>query len=165
MIPAPPEGASVLFNPPPGWAAPAGFDPRRGHLVDPAWPSAPEGWAFWLPDASAGREHAALPSTTLRPTQAEARSVRLRNRLIVVGAVVVVVGIGLAAWAGLASSSNQPGAGSCWGGSSEWLHEVPCSSAEADYVAVGRTASPDECPYTSDTYLDLGDAILCLEPN
>ena len=32
------------FNPPPGWAFPAGWQP------DPAWPTPPPGWSWWVDD-------------------------------------------------------------------------------------------------------------------
>ena len=40
------------FNPPPGWKLPAGFTPDTEWRPDPAWPPAPEGWEFWLPEAA-----------------------------------------------------------------------------------------------------------------
>jgi hypothetical protein len=38
------------YNPPPGWEVPAGEDwtPPLDWQPDPSWPSAPDGWIFWL---------------------------------------------------------------------------------------------------------------------
>jgi hypothetical protein len=39
---------AVVFNPPPGWPAPApGWQPPTGWLPDPSWPPAPPDWEFW----------------------------------------------------------------------------------------------------------------------
>ena len=46
VIPQAP-GPDFVFTPPPSWGAPTGFDPRKGHVVDPAWPPPPDGWQFW----------------------------------------------------------------------------------------------------------------------
>jgi hypothetical protein len=40
-IPAAP-GPEWLFAAPPTWTAPPGFDPRKGYVVDPTWPPAPD---------------------------------------------------------------------------------------------------------------------------
>jgi hypothetical protein len=40
-------GPDYAFTPPPNWPAPPGFDPRRGHIVDPTWPEPPPDWQFW----------------------------------------------------------------------------------------------------------------------
>lgn len=53
-VPTAPD-VDAVFVPPPGWSVPAGFDPRRGHLPDPAWPAAPEGWEFWAAPPVPGR--------------------------------------------------------------------------------------------------------------
>ena len=160
MIPAPPERPAVVFNPPPGWSAPAAFDPRRGHLVDPSWPAAPQGWAFWVADPSAGPERATLPSVALPRAPGEGR--RERRRLVVILGVVAVVVVGGGVWAAVAPEP-VPAVGTCWSGSGEWVNEVPCGSAEAEFAAVLRTTSPEACPASSDSYLEFGDAILCLE--
>ncbi len=43
---------SYRFNPPPGWDVPHGFTPASDWTPDPAWPPAPPGWEFWLPQAA-----------------------------------------------------------------------------------------------------------------
>jgi len=43
----------TTFNPPPNWPRPpAGWVPPEGWKPDPAWGDAPEGWPFWVDDAT-----------------------------------------------------------------------------------------------------------------
>jgi hypothetical protein len=45
------NGASLSFNPPPGWPRPpANWTPPAGWTPDPSWPPAPQGWVLWLDD-------------------------------------------------------------------------------------------------------------------
>jgi hypothetical protein len=160
MIPDPPDGAAVVFNPPPGWSTPMGFDPRRGHLADPTWPSPPEGWAFWVADSSAGPERAALPSVALPPTKEQAG--KERRRLVIILGVVGLI-MGGAIFLAVNTPEPVPDVGSCWSGNGDWLNEVPCGP-EADYVAVKQATTPQGCRFSSGGYLEFGDAFLCLEP-
>lgn len=161
MIPAAPD-AGVRFNPPPGWAVPAGFDPRRGHLADPAWPSAPEAWPFWVADASLGREsvtQGTLPSATLPRGRFEPRE---RRRLMIVLACVLAF-IGVMVWTGVASGDHDvsTGLGSCWSGGAR-VHAVSCDSSDAAYVVREIVDSPDQCPASSPGYIEYGGDVLCL---
>ncbi len=161
MIPAPPAGA-VRFNAPPTWTVPQGFDPRRGHLSDPAWPAPPEGWSFWITDPAAAVA-SGVPTTTLPRGRLEAGE---RRRLVITlgGIALVIV---LLVWAAVSSGGSEeeatPGVGSCWTGG-EWVDMVPCSSADAEYVVESKVGSPEQCPMSSPGYLEEGDDILCLAP-
>jgi hypothetical protein len=42
------------FNTPPRW--PLGFDPRRGHVADPSWPSPLAEWRWWVPSPTAATD-------------------------------------------------------------------------------------------------------------
>jgi hypothetical protein len=42
------EPAGTMFNPPPGWPVPLGFQPSRDWTPNPSWPAAPAGWQFWI---------------------------------------------------------------------------------------------------------------------
>lgn len=161
MIPAPPAGTPVRFNPPPDWPVPAGFDPRRGHLADPTWPPPPEGWQFWVRDTAAGRERASLPATALPAPPGQARAER--RRVIVVVAVVAAV-IGLFWWWGAGRGDSM--VGTCWAaqGDGDVLREVSCGPLRADYVVVEVTQTPDDCPIQAGSYLEKGGDVLCLEP-
>lgn len=158
MIPEPTPGA-VLFNPPPGWAVPNGFDPRRGHLVDPAWPSPPNGWSFWVPDPAGGRERASLPTAVLPQAPEERRRANRRLAIALGGTGVVLAAV--LWWA--VTDSQGPGVGSCWTtAGDDWLEEVSCDGAAVDFVVVERTTSPDACPASAWDYLELGSDVLCL---
>jgi hypothetical protein len=158
VIPVGPD-AAVRFNPPPGWVVPAGFDPRRGHLADPAWPSAPEGWAFWVPDATLGREsvQGSLPSATLPRGKVEPRE---RRRVVIALACVAVVAI-LGFWGASAGDDDvSTGAGSCWtdaGG--DQVEAVSCDSSRAAYVVDEVVGTPGQC---SASYIEYEGSILCM---
>lgn len=158
MIPAAPD-VGVRFNPPPAWTVPAGFDPRRGHLTDPAWPTAPEGWSFWVADPVLGRERATLPSATLPRGKLESGE---RRRVLIALACLVGVG-GLVVWGSSISDDEvTTGVGSCWTGGGEWLKPVSCDSSDAAYVVEERVSTPDACPASTPVYLEDRDDILCL---
>ncbi|MDR3663123.1 MAG: hypothetical protein P4L86_22530 [Mycobacterium sp.] len=40
----------MRFNAPPNWPVPPDWSPGPGQDVNPAWPPAPPGWQFWIPD-------------------------------------------------------------------------------------------------------------------
>jgi hypothetical protein len=40
------------FNAPPGWNVPPDFVPSADWRPDPSWPPAPEGWTYWVDDAT-----------------------------------------------------------------------------------------------------------------
>lgn len=148
MIPAPPLGA-VLFNAPAEWKAPAGFDPRRGHLMDPSWPPAPEGWQFWVPDTSAER-------------RGLAGSERLR---LLGGLGVAALGIFLAFQFFTGGAGGVPtGVGSCWSGvESGEMEAVACDSPRATHRIESRVLNPEDCPVTSNGYFEDGNAYLCVK--
>src|SRR6185503_7990438 len=99
VIPQAP-GPDFVFTPPPSWGAPPGFDPRKGHVVDPAWPPPPDGWQFWtLPVVS--------PAT------------RLGNGLNKIGKLRIVFGVLAALFlvsrlTGVFGGGPSTGVGSCW---------------------------------------------------
>ena len=148
MIPAPPPGA-VRFNPPPQWLAPEGFDPRRGHLVDPAWPPAPEDWELWVPDAPpVGR--GLLGSERLR---------------LLGGLAVAALAVFLAFqfFTG-GSGGSSTGVGSCWSGvEGGEMDPVPCDSSRATHQIESRVSNPDDCPLTSGGYFVDGNSYLCVK--
>lgn len=166
MIPAPPPGVATRFSPPPTWAVPTGFDPRRGHLPDPTWPAAPEGWTFWVPDAEAGRERAQVPTASLPVPTGLVRGERRRLGITLGALAVLVVGvIWLASATGDDDGREAPGVGSCWAErSGGWLSEVPCGPGRADYVVVEVAATPEQCGLSTDGYVEIEGDILCLEP-
>jgi hypothetical protein len=134
-------GPDFVFTPPPTWGAPAGFDPRRGHVVDPSWPPAPDGWQFWtLPIVS--------PST------------RLGNGLNKVGKVRIVFGVLALLFVGLRlvggfGGDPPSGVGSCWkvaDGSKYTV--VDCTDSSARYRVIAEAPDPNQCPASSDSYLD-----------
>lgn len=161
MIPAAPA-AAVRFNPPPTWQAPAGFDPRRGHLSDPAWPAATEGWEFWVTDPGAPVGLNGAPTTTLPRGRLEAGE---RRRLVLTlgGLAVLVV---VLVWAGVVGGKDDEvatGVGSCWTGGA-WAEPVSCDAADAAYVVESKVSTPQLCPVSSPGYLEDGDDVLCLRP-
>lgn len=152
--------AGVRFNPPPTWTVPAGFDPRRGHLADPAWPTAPEGWSFWVTDPTVGREAATRPSAALPRGRLESGE---RRRLGIALACAAAIAA-LVFWA--ASMSDSPearaGIGSCWTDGSDFVNQVPCGSARAAYVVEREVSRPEQCPPGPAGYLEVGETFLCL---
>lgn len=165
MIPAPPPGVATRFSPPPTWTVPRGFDPQRGHLPDPAWPPAPDGWVFWVPDPEAGRERAAGPTASLPVPTGLVRGER-RRLGITLGALAVLTGgvIWLASATDDDGTREPPGVGSCWAERDEWLSEVPCGTDRADYVTVEVATTPEECALSVAGYLEVDGDIHCLEP-
>jgi hypothetical protein len=154
VIPQAP-GPDFVFTPPPSWGAPTGFDPRKGHVVDPAWPPPPDGWQFWtLPVVS--------PAT------------RLGNGLNKVGKLRIVFGVLAALFlvsrlTGLFGGGPSTGVGSCWEESNGTKSAVvDCSDSAARYKVIAEEPDPSQCPANSDSYLDSkedGDArYKCLVP-
>lgn len=153
MIPAAPShDGTIAFQPPPGWDVPHGFDPRRGHLADPAWPGAPDGWQFWGP---AQRPTGFLPWV---------RRVGWGPLLLGSLATLVVVAVATADDS-VASQSPADGIGSCWAadaGQTARFHPVDCASEDAQFRVVSEVTSPEECGATSQGYFEVGDRVQCL---
>lgn len=146
----PPSDPTLRFNPPPGWDAPYGFDPRKGHLLDPAWPPPPPGWELWV-----------------RPPRSEHRD----NVLTRVGAPRLVGGLLIAGLAVLLifhsvdSSTTPTGVGSCWAagtGAGDQFEAVRCDSDRAEYTVDSEVADPSQCPVTSAMYFETGGVVQCL---
>lgn len=136
----------TVFNAPPGWQTPAGFDPRRGHPVDPTWPAAPAGWQFWVPRPGSRGPVAALKRGWWGP---------------VLGGVVVLVLVAIATFSG--PSSPTDGIGSCWArGSNDQFASVDCSSSRATYRVSAVVAQARSCPSTSPGYFESTSGIECL---
>jgi hypothetical protein len=138
QIPAAPS-PEYVFQAPPAWPAPAGFDPRHGYVIDPTWPAAPDGWTYWA------KPHLELKHRLPRPSIA----------------LIVRISIGLAALWLLVSHLWSPGGpgqdvGSCWaaGSSSGKYKPVSCGNPTAAYRVTAEVASPELCPDASDSYLD-----------
>ena len=139
MTPIPPApGPEYVFQPPPTWPAPEGFDPRHGYVIDPTWPSAPPGWTYWT------KPH-----------------LELKDRLprVSVG-LVVRISIGLVALWLLVSHLWSPGGpgqdvGSCWASAVNGTYKpVDCSDSTATYRVDSEVPAPENCPDVSDSYLD-----------
>jgi hypothetical protein len=140
-------GQDTVFNPPPGWAVPAGFDPRRGHLADPAWPPAPVGWQLWVTRPKPRGLLAALKRGWWGP---------LAGSLAVVVLVVLATVVG-------SSSSPSDGVGSCWAkGSNGRLTSVDCSSTSAAYRVSAVVGSPAACGSASPGYFEDANGVECL---
>lgn len=146
----PPSDPTLRFNPPPTWDAPFGFDPRKGHLLDPAWPAPPPGWELWV-----------------RPPRGEGQD----NLLTRVGIPRLVGGLLIAALAiflvfhSMGSTTTPTGVGSCWaagGGSSDKYEPVRCSSDRAAYRVESEVSDPSQCPVTSAMYFENRNAVQCL---
>jgi hypothetical protein len=139
LPPAP--GPEYVFTPPPSWGTPEGFDPRRGHVVDPSWPSAPDGWQFWtLP---------IVPPATRFGNGLN----RIGKGRILFGAIAlvfVVIRLG-----GLFGGGPATGVGSCWeGANGSKSKPVDCSDSSAKFRVIAQTPDPYQCPAASDSYLD-----------
>jgi hypothetical protein len=140
VIPQAP-GPEFVFTPPPSWNAPAGFDPRRGHLVDPVWPPAPDGWQFW--------NQPVIPPAT-----------RFMSRLNSVGKVRIVIGVlavlfVLSRFFGVFGGGPPTGLGSCWKGADGSKYTpVDCSDSSAQYKVNAEESDPALCPPPADSYLD-----------
>jgi hypothetical protein len=150
------------FAVPPNWPAPPGFDPRKGHVADPTWPSAPPDWQFWVRPGTAARPDQfgmnVLPGSpmnyaaTARPTARRGYQVPW---LRVLGGVGIAIVVGLRLWGGPAASSGGDGVGSCWAvESGSTYRSVPCSSGLAQYQVVSTVLTPTECPASSGFYLE-----------
>lgn len=148
MTPGPVAGGQdSVFNPPPGWAAPAGFDPRRGHLADPTWPPAPAGWQLWVARPKPRGLLAALRRGWWGP---------------LVGGLAVAVLVVLATVSG-SSSSPRDGVGSCWAETSNGrFTSVDCSSSSATYRVSAVMISPTGCGPTSPGYFENTNGVECL---
>lgn len=143
---APGGGADTVFNAPPGWLTPAGFDPRRGHLPDPTWPAAPAGWQFWVARPQPRGLVPALKRGWWGPA---------------VGGAVVVLLVLVALLHG--PSSPTDGVGSCWTeGSGGRLTSVDCSSSRAMYRVSSVVARPELCSKPSPGYLEGATGFECL---
>jgi hypothetical protein len=140
VLPAPP-GPEYVFTPPCSWGAPQGFDPRRGHVVDPAWPPAPDGWQFWtLPVVS--------QSTRFGDGLNKIGKVR-----ILFGAIAVI--FVLSQLVGLFGGGPATGVGSCWeGADGSKSTPVDCSDSSAQFRVIAETSDPTVCPAAANSYLD-----------
>jgi hypothetical protein len=134
-------GPEFVFTPPPSWSAPLGFDPRRGHVVDPAWPPAPDGWQFWT-----------LPIVS--------KAARFGNGLNRIGKVRIVFGViallfVFSRLGGLFGHDPATGVGSCWevADGSKYA-PVDCSHSSAQFKVNAEESDPTDCPATSESYLD-----------
>jgi len=149
MVP-PPSEPDVEFNPPPNWPVPLGFDPRLGHLADPAWPAAPLGWTFWV--------RRARPAAGLRYVR------RVGPWRLVAGIAVALVAVGFVVRA-VDRQSFPTGVGSCWapgGTAADRYQPVRCGSPEARYTVESEVTDTAQCPESSDSYFDDGDIVQCL---
>ena len=156
MIPvAPPVPATAAssvgtsFQAPPGWDVPRGFDPRRGHLVDPAWPAAPADWQFWGPSP---RPRGFLPWVR-----------RVGWGPLVLGTILLLVVVAVATTDDTTSSQGS-GVGSCWSAqtpTSEYF-SIDCDSPDAQYQVVSEVGSAEDCGTSSDGYFEVGDIVQCL---
>jgi hypothetical protein len=153
LPPAP--GPEYVFTPPPSWTAPQGFDPRRGHVVDPSWPPAPDGWQFWT--------RPILPSAT-RFADGLNKVGKARILFGAVALILVVVRLG-----GFFGGGPATGVGSCWeGANGSKSKPVDCSDSSAQYRVIAQTSDLDQCPAAADSYLDTekdgASRYKCLEP-
>jgi hypothetical protein len=151
MIPPAPD-QNVQFNPPPGWDVPTGFDPRLGHLEDPAWPTPPPGWEFWV-----RRQKAVGADSFIKRVGV----LRLLGG-IAVAAVAIVLIVNR-----IDTETTPTGVGSCWAvneGSSERHVAVRCGSADAAYTVESEVTDQAQCPETSTGYFEDGKTIQCLKP-
>jgi len=134
-------GPQYEFRVPPGWPAPPGFDPRRGYRIDPTWPAPPPGWVFW------GRP--------VVPVAARTSSIRGSTVLrLVIGLVVLVFVV--THFVGGSDAGTH--VGSCWKHVSGTEYApVDCSSSNAEFRVVSEVSDMNQCPGSSDSYLDSGD--------
>lgn len=138
-IPAAPD-PTWQFATPPAWPAPPGFDPRKGHVVDPTWAAAPEGWQFWV--------RPVIPAEARRRNWSGVPWWR-----VALGAAALLLAVSRFFTGG--SSGADTGVGSCWSQDSGSKYvPVSCSDSSATYRVVSQVGSPDSCPQTSDSYLD-----------
>jgi hypothetical protein len=141
-------GPDFVFTPPPSWGAPAGFDPRRGHVVDPTWPPAPDGWQFWT-----------LP--VVSPSARFGNGLNKVGKLRIVFGIVAVLLLG-SRLTGLFGGGPDTGVGSCWNAADGSKSEpVDCSDSAARFKVTAEEPDPSQCPAGSTSYLDTrkdGDA-------
>jgi hypothetical protein len=144
-----PVAPDAVFVAPPGWSVPAGFDPRRGHLPDPTWPPAPEGWEFWgapaRPGAGAGF------------VQSVGKGKLVGGGVLAVVAVLLVV----AAFSGDDDAAST-GVGSCWTEGQTNVAPVACGSDDAAYRVSRVVDTAGSCSGPAGYLVD-GDDFLCLE--
>ncbi|MGW6128929.1 LppU/SCO3897 family protein [Cellulomonas sp. NPDC055163] len=141
-------GTDAAFAPPPGWTVPAGFDPRRGHLPDPAWPAAPEGWEFWTAPRNPGR--AAGFVAGVGPTK------------LILGGVLAVVAVFLVLGQVFDDDVATDGMGSCWSAGTTDVRAVACGDSAAVYRVTSVVESAVSCTGPAG-YLEDGTRFLCLE--
>jgi hypothetical protein len=87
---------TARWNPPPNWPAPpqAGWQPPEGWQADPSWGPAPDGWQFWVDDAT-GAPAATGGGGAAGPTNK--RNWFLRHKVLsAIGIVVLLIVIGSA---------------------------------------------------------------------
>ncbi|WP_448630079.1 hypothetical protein [Cellulomonas soli] len=144
-----PPGAGTSFQAPPGWQVPSGFDPRRGHLVDPAWPAAPEGWQFWAPTPRPGGFLGWVKRAGWGP--------------ILLGSLLLLIAIALVTTGGDTSDTGT-GVGSCWSADSptSQFHTVDCASDAAQYEVISEVGSVQECADPQGPYFEVGSLVQCL---
>jgi hypothetical protein len=144
----PATSADLEFNPPPNWPAPAGFDPRRGHTVDPTWPEPPIGWTFWTKSAK----------------QASGSWItRVGRRRLLSGTLTTLIAIFFLIQH-FTTASIPSGVGSCWapvGSSTEKFEPVRCGSTEAMYKVEKLVSNAADCPDTSEGYFEDNGKFLC----
>lgn len=156
----PSPGPGWVFNPPPGWNAPAGFDPAKGHVVDPTWPDAPPDWQFWT-------EPPPIPVSLSGSTPGRSGLSRTTWIRIGIGAFAIILLITRLTW--LFGSGQDTGVGSCWksNGGTQYT-PVDCSDPAAAYKVSATVSDPDSCPSSSDSYLETNESgsskYRCLEP-
>ena len=157
-VSAPPTSGQWLFNVPPNWPSPPGFDPRKGDVADPTWPQVPPGWQFWIPASgapvtpvSSGPAYSATYAPTARP------GYQLPwLKIVIGGALALFFGVRLLGGLfGGSSSGSGNGVGSCWALDSGTTYKsVSCSSSTAQFQVVSVVADPAQCPASSESYLD-----------
>ena len=116
---------------PPKLARPPGFDPRRGHLVDPSSASsAPPGWQFWVSVAPQRRPMSLLSKIAL--------AIGILMALGAAGRLIHTVD----------AATTPSGVGSCWTAknSTGTITPVRCSDRTAHYTVVSEVASEADCP-------------------
>ncbi|GEA87226.1 LppU/SCO3897 family protein [Cellulomonas cellasea] len=141
-------GVDARFTAPPGWAVPAGFDPRRGHLPDPAWPAAPDGWEFWAAPPAPGRAAGFVASAG--PTR------------LALGGILAVVAVALVLGQVRGDDGATDGVGSCWSAGTTDVRAVGCDDSAAAYRVTSVVDSAVSCTGPAG-YLEDGSRLLCLE--
>jgi len=143
-------GPEQEFKVPPNWPAPAGFDPRKGHLVDPTWPAPPPDWQFW------GKREAPGGLGNL------ARRVGFAPLFAVLVVIIIVANISAHSHD---VGSPKEGVGSCWYHKGDKAMPVDCGSSKAKYKVIAHAATDDDCPPSTEAYLDSKPGgVDCLAP-